>query len=174
MKNHDELLFTVDDSNNPLPPTPRGETHKKGYWHRTTQIWIINKNKQVLCQRRSLTKEINPGMWESFFGGHVTDGEDYLENAYKEIKEELGLTIAKDKFFLFKIHKQNTGKEFRAVYFLQWSGDIQNILKQEDEVEETKWVMIEELKKLLRENKDKNWNLSGNEEDILQQLIKTS
>lgn len=170
MGKKDELLFTVDESNNPLPSKPRREVHSKKYWHRTTQIWILNNKKQILCQRRSLTKDVNPGIWEAFFGGHVTAEEDYLENAIKEIQEELGLTISKDKLILFKIFKLDPGKEFRGVYFLEWNGDSTEVIMEKNEVEEVKWFPIKKLIEILVEDENKNWNLSGNEKEVLSHL----
>lgn len=34
MINKDELLFVVDENNNPVEPKPRKKVHTKGYWHR--------------------------------------------------------------------------------------------------------------------------------------------
>lgn len=170
MGKKDELLFTVDEFNNPLPAKPRGEVHSKRYWHRTTQIWILNKKKELLCQRRSLTKDVNPGVWEAFFGGHVTADEDYLENAIKEIREELGITASKDEFIFLKIYKLNSGKEFRSVYYLNWDRELTDVIVEKDEIEEVKWFPIEKLIEVLVENKDKNWNLSGNEREVLSYL----
>ena len=61
-----ELLFVVDENNQPLKPQLRSSAHKNGLWHRTTGIWVINKSKKVLCQKRSLKKDLNPGIWEAF------------------------------------------------------------------------------------------------------------
>lgn len=97
----DELLFTVDEFNNPVEPMPRNEVHSKGIWHRTTQIWIINDRKQILCQRRSLLKDSNPGKWEAFWGGHLAPNQEYVDCALQELREELGISVSKSDLNFF-------------------------------------------------------------------------
>ncbi|HXS15141.1 MAG TPA: NUDIX domain-containing protein, partial [Candidatus Saccharimonadales bacterium] len=81
----DELLFTVDENNLLQEPKPRNEVHANGYWHRTAHIWIFNDKKEILCQKRSLLKDMNPGKWEPFFGGHMAPQEEYIDNALLEL-----------------------------------------------------------------------------------------
>jgi isopentenyl-diphosphate Delta-isomerase len=116
--NKDEMLFVVDKNNNPLEPKPRSEVHSKGYWHRTAHVWILNFKNQLLCQKRSLLKDSNPGFWEPFFGGHLAPGVEYLDGAIEELNEELGLNIKKDQLKLFKIYKEQGDKpsEFQGVF----------------------------------------------------------
>lgn len=73
-----ELLLVVNRDDQPIEPLPRGFVHNNGIWHRVVHIWII-KQGEVLCQQRSLSKDLNPGKWESFFGGHLTPGDSYRD-----------------------------------------------------------------------------------------------
>ena len=81
MINNQKLLFVVDKNNKPLKPEKRSLAHKNGLWHRTSGVWIITKNKRILCQKRSLKKDIKPGMREAFFGGHLSPKEEYRQSA---------------------------------------------------------------------------------------------
>ena len=36
---------------------PRDEVHKKGLWHRTVHIWILNFNKELLIQSAPFRKK---------------------------------------------------------------------------------------------------------------------
>jgi len=94
MINSEELLYVVDENNHFLGPQIRSIAHQNRLWHRTTGIWVINNKGQILCQKRSFKKDIKPGFWEAFFGGHLAPGEDYLHNAVQESSEELGITIS--------------------------------------------------------------------------------
>ena len=170
MTNTTELLFTVDESNNPLDPKPRKEVHTNGYWHRTTQIVILNKKKQILCQRRSVTKDVNPGKWEYFFGGHVLAEQSYEDNAGEELKEELGITALPKDFHLIKIYKITVGKEFRGAFSFAWNGSIDSLTLQEDEVDQVKWVNISELQKLLIKDKVYEWNTTEYDSELMQKL----
>ena len=107
-----ELLFTVDDENNPIQPEARDLVHSKGIWHRTSHIWIVNDDGAVLCQQRSLSKDSNPGLWEPFFGGHLPPNTSYEQGAVDELKEELGISINKSDLALFSIYKADDGKMY--------------------------------------------------------------
>lgn len=165
-----ELLLTVNGLNNPIKPRFRDDIHANGYWHRTTHIWVINDKQQVLCQKRSLLKDTNPGKWESFFGGHLTPGQDYLEGAIKELKEELGIDLQKDNFHFFQIYKCISDKEFQGIYYIEWNGVIDNLILEKEEIDQVKWFNISELIEVLIERKRKNWTLWGYQEELLQKL----
>lgn len=165
-----ELLFTVDESNKPIKSKPRDEVHIKGYWHRTTHIWVINNKKQILCQKRSLLKDTNPGKWESFFGGHLTPGQDYLEGALLELKEELGIDLSKEDLKLFQIYKCIPDKEFQGIYYVEWNGNIENLKLEREEIDQVKWFDILKLIEILVEKKKGNWSLWGYQKELLQKL----
>ena len=52
----------------------RDEVHKKGLWHRTVHIWIINSNNDILMQLRSPEKKSNPNKWTTSASGHLSAG----------------------------------------------------------------------------------------------------
>lgn len=169
MIDKNELLFVVDENNNPIEPKPRQEVHEKGYWHRVSDVWIKNSNNQILCQKRSLLKDSNPGRWERFFGGHLLAGEDYLESTVKELKEEIGLDIKKEALLLFKMVKYDKAKDFRAVYLLKWDGDINNLSLERDEIDELRWIDIEEAEKNLLD-RNPGWTNVVYEEEMIDWL----
>lgn len=166
----DELLLTVDDSNNPIEPRSRNEVHAKGYWHRTTHIWVMNSKQQILCQKRSLLKDTNPGKWESFFGGHLMPGQDYLEGTIKELKEELGINLQKDKFHFFQIHKCISDKEFQGIYYIKWDETTDNLILEKEEIDQVKWFSISELIEILIKRKNKKWTLWEYQDKLLHKL----
>ena len=44
-------------------------------------------------QKRSLLKESYPGCWDISSAGHLDAGEEPLQGAVRELKEELGITV---------------------------------------------------------------------------------
>lgn len=170
MINKHELLFVVDKDNNPLVPRPRNEVHTKGYWHRTSHIWIYNDALQILCQKRSLLKDLNPGMWEAFFGGHMEPDESFLSNARRELKEELGISAKAEDFHLYKVFKHPHGKEFQGIYYLKWNGDIATLKFEKEEIDEVQWKQIEEVYEKLIKLKDAHWSIMGYEKVLLDML----
>lgn len=172
MINKAELLFVVDELNQPLEARTRDEVHKDGHWHRNSNVWIVNPKDQVLCQQRSFKKDSSPGFWEPFFGGHVLSGDSYLETAIKECGEELGLEIGEENLFFIAVHKIRHTKEFVSVYMTEWDGEADAIRYEKDEINRLKWVDIEKLNKLLIEENAPNWTKSGFEREIMDRLLR--
>lgn len=51
---------------------PRDDIHKKGLWHRSIVVAIINDKNEILLQQRSKDKEKNAGMWDISVAGHIS------------------------------------------------------------------------------------------------------
>lgn len=177
MINPKELLFVVDENNNPQEPLPREEVHKKGIWHRSAHIWVINSKRQILCQKRSMNKDILPGKWEMFFGGHLLAGENELDTAVTEAFEELGIKAdAKDliPFGVVKAQEDSgfefTHRQFQYVYILKRNLEIRKLHFEEEEIDEVKWFNLEQLRKILLEDKPKDWVRPVYVKEILEHL----
>ena len=84
----------------------RDEVHRDGIRHRTAHVWVIRaKNSgsekgerasatsayEVLLQKRSMKKESYPGQYDTSSAGHIPAGEEPLESALRELREELGI-----------------------------------------------------------------------------------
>jgi isopentenyl-diphosphate delta-isomerase len=83
----------VDEQNKRLEPLPRHLVHQKGYWHRTTHIWLKHPIQGILCHQRARTITGNPGKWSAYFGGHLGANTEYAVGALIELQEELGMTF---------------------------------------------------------------------------------
>ncbi len=162
----DELLYAVDGLNNPIKPEPRKRAHTNGTWHRTSQIWIVNDKQQILCQRRSLLKDTNPGKWEAIFGGHLTPKQEYIDCAIIELREELGIEATREDLHFLFINKSEKDKEFQGIFSISWNGNSSHLQLEKEEVEEVKWISIENLLKLFKE-KDDNWSSFSYETKLL-------
>lgn len=167
--NKEELLFTVDENNNSVDPRPRGVVHREGLWHRTAHVWIINSKGEILCQKRSMKKDSKPGLWEARFGGHLAPRADYLETAIVEAEEELGLKINRGDLKSLMVYKSEPDKEFQGEYLLKWDGELSDLIREEEEVDELRWMKIKEVQKFFQQ-RDSNWVFSGCEEEILNRL----
>ncbi len=76
----------------------RADVHRDGDWHRSVHIWIVRQSERaLLIQQRAPGKDTWPGYWDASVGGHLSAGERY-EDAYREIEEELGVTIDPQTF----------------------------------------------------------------------------
>ncbi|MGE5042002.1 MAG: NUDIX hydrolase [Candidatus Levyibacteriota bacterium] len=158
MINPGELLFVVDEENKPIGRLPRHIVHEKGLFHRTTGIWVLNSNKEILCQRRSLKKDIEPGKMEAFFGGHVDAGQSYEDNAVREVAEELGIQVPKKDLKFIGVFKSDkpTHREFQGEFALKLT-KIEVFTPEADEITSLEWHSLEELKKILMEENNPDW-----------------
>ncbi|MBI2355738.1 MAG: NUDIX domain-containing protein [Candidatus Doudnabacteria bacterium] len=163
MINKNELLFAVDENNQPIEPVERHRAHSEGVWHRNAHVWVLNSKNEVLCNKRSVSKDHNPGLWEAFFGGHILVGISPVQGAIMELHEELGLRAEEPDLKLWKVVKhyyEDKNKEFIYVYIFFWDGDVDSLSFEKEEMDEVKWVALELLKKL-DASKDESWTFKS-------------
>ena len=81
----DEIIDVVDVDNNIIRQAPRYEVHNKRLMHRSVHILVFNSQGNLFLQKRSMTKDENPGLWDTSAAGLVDSGEDYLHCAKREL-----------------------------------------------------------------------------------------
>ena len=95
----------------------RSEIHRLGLIHRAVHALVFNSSGRLFLQQRSLSKDMNPGLWDSSAAGHVDAGENYDDCVVREVREELGINASGRFEQLFKIEAiPATGMEFCTVY----------------------------------------------------------
>ena len=71
----------------------KSEIHRKGLFHSTVHVWIFTEEGNVLIQKRSKKKELNPGVWDVSVAGHIKFNENIKKAAKRETLEETGINI---------------------------------------------------------------------------------
>jgi isopentenyldiphosphate isomerase len=142
-----ELLYVVDEDDRPLEPQPRKLVHGNGAWHRVAHIWIVNARGEILCQQRSMSKDLNPGMWTASFGGHMMPGEEYRAAGVRELEEELGLRIHPDDLEFWKVYRsaRHPNNEFQGIFVLKWDGGVKDVRFNDGEVEQVSWMPAQQV-----------------------------
>lgn len=88
----DEFVDLVDEKDHVVGLASRRECHgNPKLIHRAVHVLLLNGQQQLLLQKRSSQKDIQPGKWDSSVGGHLELGEDYRTAALREMYEELGV-----------------------------------------------------------------------------------
>jgi len=119
----EEIFDVVNERDEVVGQSLRPEVHARGLRHRAVHVLVFNARGEVFLQKRSMSKDTSPGLWDSSASGHVDSGEDYDECAVRELREEIGLTIERPPERLFKIAAcAETGQEFVWVYRLEHEG----------------------------------------------------
>lgn len=108
-------------------------------------VVIINENNEILLQKRSKFKKINPGKW-GICGGKVEIGETTLDAGIRETFEEIGIALNKSELKFLSTAKNE--KAYFTVYYVRKNVDINKCKIQEDELEELRYFKIEELENL--------------------------
>lgn len=131
----------------------RSIVHKKGLWHIHVGVWMMNENGELLFQKRSAIKKVNPNRWTRT-GGHVDSGETPLIGVQREVQEEVGVNIPLDKFELINIEKNATthSKHFTHNYFVLVNYKIDEYTMQQEEVSDLKYITIEEMERAIQEH----------------------
>lgn len=108
---------------------------------------IITNNDKILVPKRSSNRKIFPNCYDFSVGGHVNSGEDYINAAYRELKEELGISdcILNEKLYLTPYNSES--KTFQKVYMLEYNDDINNYDK--GGIEKLFWFTVEEIKEMI-------------------------
>lgn len=96
LSDSDEILEVVDEKGNVLKLANRSEIHSDpSLIHRVVHVLVFDKKGRLLLQKRSRNKDVAPGKWDTSVGGHVNPGENIMEAAKREMKEELGISDCK-------------------------------------------------------------------------------
>ena len=145
-----ELLDVVDENDEIIGIKTRGEIHAQRLMHRAVHILVFNSNGDLFLQKRSMSKDENPGLWDSSAAGHVDSGEDYLACARREIEEELGIVAGEAELFevLFKLPPSAaTGFEHSMIYRYDFDGPL---TLQCEEIDAGVWITPEELDRRIK------------------------
>jgi 8-oxo-dGTP pyrophosphatase MutT (NUDIX family) len=160
-----ELLFIVDEENNPLEPRPRSEAIELGLYRRASGIVIINPaEKTVLCQQRSASKDERPNVWIAMFGGKARPNELGVEGALRELNEELNVDPNDCKLEYYDLVKAEDRKQFEYLYYV-FLNDQRDFTFDPVEVQQIRWLDIKTVIQSLKN--DPKWYSYGYDIDML-------
>ena len=145
----EEIFDVVNERDEVIDRRPRGEVHRLGLLHRAVHVLVFDSRGRLFLQKRSLTKDRQPGVWDSSASGHVDAGEDYDACAVRELNEELGLRISPAPQRLFKIDAcPDTDQEFVWVYRCLAEGPF---ALNREEIERGDWFAPNEVRRWIAE-----------------------
>ena len=135
----------------------RGEPLPKDGYHLTVHVWIRREDGKFLISQRSRNKSTYPLYWECV-GGSVLAGEDSLQGAIRETKEEIGIDLLPQngKIVSRITRGEIDGKRYNDVldvWLFEWSGEVDLSLATTDEVETFRWLTVGEILQLDKQGK---------------------
>ena len=151
----DDTLVLVDLFDNEIGKASKKEVHEKGLLHRAFSVFMVSDGR-MLIQKRNWNKYHSGGLWTNACCSHPRYGELLDEAVIRRIKEELGITTQFDKVFSF-VYRSTfkngiTEYEYDYVFISDYNGNIEPDV---DEIEEYKWVGLDDLADDFVNNPDK-------------------
>lgn len=154
-----EKVDIVDIKGQVIGKATRSQVYRKGLLHPAVNIVVLNQNGQIFIQQRS-PKKILPLYWDISASEHVKSGEKHESAATRGLKEELsipapvkllrGKHIQKNEYITKDI--QLIEYELVELYGTVYEGKIKI---NPEEVSEGRFITINNLKKLIENNKIK-------------------
>ncbi len=89
-----EWFDVVNERDEVIGRELRRDVHARGLWHRSVHVLVFDSAGRVFLQKRSMTKDLCPGLWDSSCSGHLDAGEDYDAAAVRELGEEIGVRVS--------------------------------------------------------------------------------
>lgn len=148
-RGREELLPLVDEEGRIVGAAPRSECHRgPGKLHPVVRLYIVDGEGGFYLQKRSASREVEPGKWDCAAAGHVGYGEELEAALLRELREELGVNALALEASgakpapLFRYRAEGRESELVFGYGLRYTGDF---APDRVEVETGRWWRPEEI-----------------------------
>ena len=130
-----EIFDILDASGNIIGSASREECHNGSFLlHSVVHVLVFKNSGELILQKRSKTKKIQPGKWDTSVGGHIASGESLKYALDRETEEELGIRDATFERLYSYIMESEIEREFATTFRCFWNGPIQFNQVEIDEV----------------------------------------
>ena len=154
----DAEIWDLYDENRKL----LGKDHVRGKqlpidgYYLVVHVWIQNAKGEYLIAQRSANRPTFPLVWECV-DGSVVKGEDSLQGALREVREEVGVDLSHEKghVILSDIKKIEFGKVVNKivdVWLFEYDGEVDLNNATTDEVVQVAWMGRSQIKELFDAN----------------------
>jgi len=142
----DELVDLIDLEGKRIGTARRHEVRARNLLHRGVGILCFDSGGRIHVHRRTMTKDVFPGLYDMFVGGVVGAGEEPHAAATREIAEELGIRGPEPRWLFDHLCLGPHNRSLVSVYEVDWDGPI---VLQEAEISWGGFVELAELRSML-------------------------
>lgn len=151
-----ERIQFVDENDNPIGAGTREEAWMNRIHHRMVRVILKNQKGEIMIQKRSANKKSYPNLWTDSATGHVDEGESYEQAVAREMAEEIGINTELRPVGKFLTLENKAGNDV-PIFNMSFEGIIPKdaqINLQVEEVSETRWISLPDLKILMKDEPD--------------------
>jgi isopentenyl-diphosphate delta-isomerase len=147
-----EQVILVDEQDRELGASEKLRAHVEGALHRAFSVFVFDRDGRLLLQRRAREKYHSGGLWSNTCCGHPRPGEETAAAARRRLREEMNLDCelraAFDFIYRAELDNALVEHEYDHVFAGEFDGSP---VPDPSEVEEWKWMSLDELRRELRE-----------------------
>lgn len=139
-----EMLPAVDESGMVVGRMTRDYAHGGDrILHPVVHLHILRRDESLYLQKRSMSKKLLPGYWDTAVGGHVSYGELIIEALYREAYEELKFNKFNPIPLCSYVFEGNGERELICVFACVGNNFV--LAPDGDEVSEGRWWTAKEI-----------------------------
>lgn len=121
----DEIFPVVNEDGNVIGKATRRECHSGSkILHPVVHLHVRDAQGRLYLQKRSMSKDIQPGKWDTAVGGHMDYGEDVITALRREAREELGIIDFEPKALFRYVFESKIEKELVNTFTAVVSEDM--------------------------------------------------
>jgi isopentenyldiphosphate isomerase len=122
----EELFPLVNEQGEVTGKASRSECHSGSFLlHPVIHLHILNSRGELFLQKRALTKDTQPGKWDTSVGGHVDYGETIETALFREAFEELGVKDFKPVMLARYIWQSEVERELVTAFYTTYDGTFE-------------------------------------------------
>lgn len=142
-----EMFQLVDRNGRPIGEASRQECHgNPRLIHLVVHLHLFDPGGRLFLQKRSMSKDTNPGRWDTSVGGHVGAGEKVADALLREAREELGIDASGASFLYSYLSEGTFESEFAECFMLESS---QLIHADPGEIAEGRHFTLDEVRAMI-------------------------
>lgn len=151
----EEYVILVNEKDQEIGLMPKLEAHQKAVLHRAFSVFIFNSENELMLQQRASNKYHSPNLWTNTCCSHQRSGESNIQAGTRRLYEEMGFTTSLKEItsFIYKAPFDNGLTEHELDHIMVGYYNEDPVINS-DEVEDWKWMKIEDVKKDIILNPD--------------------
>lgn len=151
----EEHVILVNEKDQEIGLMPKLEAHQKAVLHRAFSVFIFNSENELMLQQRASNKYHSPNLWTNTCCSHQRSGESNIQAGTRRLYEEMGFTTSLKEItsFIYKAPFDNGLTEHELDHIMVGYYNEDPVINS-DEVEDWKWMKIEDVKNDISLNPD--------------------